>query len=141
MTTVTLEAPDAGRAGGPEAGQLVRVRGQQWVVTGVAHSHQPVDELDEVLTPQTRFPGYFDLLVVDEVHQCAPPAPPKERGYAVDSKQTEAVRRLGEHSQHRLFLSATPHNGYPGSWQALLAMLDPQRFAAVSIRIRRPWIR
>jgi superfamily II DNA or RNA helicase len=84
--------------------------------------------LDEVLTPQTSYPGYFDLLVVDEVHHCAPPEPPKERGYAVDSKQTQAVRRLGEHSQHRLFLSATPHNGYPQSWQALLAMLDPQRF-------------
>jgi superfamily II DNA or RNA helicase len=85
--------------------------------------------LDEVLTPQTRYPGYFDLLIVDEAHHCAPPTPPRERGYAVDSKQTQAIRRLGEHSQHRLFLSATPHNGYPGSWQALLEMLDPQRFA------------
>lgn len=85
--------------------------------------------LDEVLTPQTRYPGYFDLLIVDEAHHCAPPAPVRGRGYAVDSKQTQAVRRVGEHSQHRLFLSATPHNGYPESWQALLAMLDPQRFA------------
>ncbi len=73
--------------------------------------------LDEVLTPQTRYPGYFDLLIVDEVHHCAPPEPPRERGYAVDSMQTQAVRRLGEHSQHRLFLSATPHDGYPGSWR------------------------
>ena len=47
---------------------------------------------------------------------------------AVESKQTQAVRRLAEHSQHRLFLSATPHNGYSWSWQALLEMLDPQRF-------------
>ncbi|MGH3222753.1 MAG: DISARM system SNF2-like helicase DrmD [Streptosporangiaceae bacterium] len=85
--------------------------------------------LDEVLTPQTRYPGYFDLLIVDEAHHCAPPEPPRERGYPVDSKQTQAVRRLGAHTQHRLFLSATPHNGYPGSWQALLEMLDPQRFA------------
>lgn len=84
--------------------------------------------LDEVLTPQARYPGYFDLLVLDEAHHCAPPAPPKDRGYPVDSKQTQAVRRVGDHTQHRLFLSATPHNGYPGSWQALLAMLDPQRF-------------
>jgi superfamily II DNA or RNA helicase len=84
--------------------------------------------LDEVLTPQARYPGYFDLLVLDEAHHCAPPAPPKDRGYPVDSKQTQSVRRLGEYTQHRLFLSATPHNGYPGSWQALLAMLDPQRF-------------
>jgi superfamily II DNA or RNA helicase len=84
--------------------------------------------LDEVLTPQTRYPGYFDLLVVDEAHHCAPPAPSRGKGYAVDSKQTQAVCRLGEYTQHRLFLSATPHNGYPESWEALLAMLDPQRF-------------
>src|SRR5262249_5713762 len=68
--------------------------------------------LDEVLTPQTRHPGFFDLLVVDEAHHCAPPAPARGRGYAVPSKQTQAVQRVGEHSQHRLFLSATPHNGY-----------------------------
>ncbi len=85
--------------------------------------------LDEVLTPDTRHPGFFDLLIVDEAHHCAPPAPQRGKGYAVDSKQTKAVKRLGEHSQHRLFLSATPHNGYSESWQALLEMLDPQRFA------------
>jgi len=85
--------------------------------------------LDEVLTPQTRHPGFFDILVVDEAHHCAPPAPAGGRHFAVDSQQTQAVRRLGEHTQHRLFLSATPHNGYPESWQALLEMLDPRRFA------------
>jgi len=85
--------------------------------------------LDEILTPDKRYPGFFDLLVVDEAHHCAPPAPASTKGYAVDSLQTSAVRRLGEFSQHRLFLSATPHNGYPESWQALLEMLDPQRFA------------
>lgn len=84
--------------------------------------------LDEVLTPDTRHPGFFDLLIVDEAHHCAPPAPRKTSGYAVDSLQTRAVRRLGEYSQHRMFLSATPHNGYRESWQALLEMLDPQRF-------------
>jgi hypothetical protein len=29
---------------------------------------------------------------------------------------------------HRLFLSATPHNGHSNSFSALLKMLDPQRF-------------
>jgi superfamily II DNA or RNA helicase len=85
--------------------------------------------LDEVLTPERRFPGFFDLLVVDEAHHCAPPAPSRGLGLAVDSKQTQAVRRVADFSQHRLFLSATPHNGYSESWQALLAILDPQRFA------------
>jgi hypothetical protein len=36
----------------PEAGQLVRVRGQQWVVSQVNNSHQPQDEL-----AATRLPG------------------------------------------------------------------------------------
>lgn len=85
--------------------------------------------LDEVLVPEARHPGFFDVLVVDEAHHCAPPAPASGKRYALDSLQTQAVRRVGDFSQHRLFLSATPHNGYPESWQALLEMLDPQRFA------------
>jgi superfamily II DNA or RNA helicase len=83
--------------------------------------------LDEVLAragPSRTRP--LDLLIVDEAHHVAPPG----RGrYAVDSQQTRAVRRLADHAEHRLFLSATPHNGYVESWTALLAMLDPQRFA------------
>ena len=68
----------------------------------------------------------LDLLIVDEAHHCAPPG----RGrYAIDSQQTRAVRGIAQHAEHRLFLSATPHNGYMESWTALLAMLDPQRFA------------
>ncbi len=84
---------------------------------------------DEVLVPEARHPGFFDILVVDEAHHCAPPAPGSGRRYALDSLQTRAVRRIGDFAQHRLFLSATPHNGYPESWQALLEILDPQRFA------------
>lgn len=86
--------------------------------------------LDEVLDASTLQAGFFDLVVVDEAHHCAPPAPSKgKKGYAVDSLQTKAVRRLAEHSQHRLLLSATPHNGYPESWEALLELVDPRRFA------------
>ena len=68
-------------------------------------------------------------MVVDEAHHCAPPAPAKgRRGYAVDSQQTKAVRRMSQHTQHRVLLSATPHNGYRESWQALLEIVDPRRF-------------
>ncbi len=49
--------------------------------------------------------------------------------YAVDSQQTKLIRRLAPHFTHRLFLSATPHNGYPESFTALLEILDDQRFA------------
>ncbi|MQA13361.1 MAG: hypothetical protein GEV09_04075 [Pseudonocardiaceae bacterium] len=74
----------------------------------------------------------FDILVVDEAHHVAPAAPHAaqgRRGYAVDSKRTLAVRDLANACEHRLFLSATPHNGYTESFAALLAMIDPQRFA------------
>lgn len=83
--------------------------------------------LDEVLShagPSRTRP--LDLLIVDEAHHVAPPG--KGR-YAVDSQQTRTVRRLADQAEHRLFMSATPHNGYVESWTALLAMLDPQRFA------------
>ncbi len=75
----------------------------------------------------------FDVLVVDEAHHVAPATPSRSTAdrprYAVDSQRTIAVRRLAELCEHRLFLSATPHNGYTESFTALLEMIDPQRFA------------
>lgn len=75
----------------------------------------------------------FDVLVVDEAHHVAPATPSRSSAdkprYAVDSQRTIAVRRLAELCEHRLFLSATPHNGYTESFTALLEMIDPQRFA------------
>ncbi|WP_326637542.1 DISARM system SNF2-like helicase DrmD [Streptosporangium sp. NBC_01755] len=82
--------------------------------------------LRDVLPPVPRYPRAFDLLVVDEVHTCAPATRGK---YAVDSQRTEVIRELAPHCEHRLFLSATPHNGYQNSWTALLELLDDQRFA------------
>jgi hypothetical protein len=38
MTAATIEVPSAGQDSVPEAGQLVQVRGQQWVVSGVSRS-------------------------------------------------------------------------------------------------------
>lgn len=73
-----------------------------------------------------RYPRRFDLLVIDEVHNVAPSG----RGqYAVDSLRTLAIRQIAPHFEHRLFLSATPHNGYAESFSALLELLDNQRFA------------
>lgn len=72
------------------------------------------------------YPRRYDVLVLDEAHNCAPSG----RGrYATDSQRTEAVRLLAPHFEHKLFLSATPHNGYPESFSALLELLDNQRFA------------
>ncbi|HEX9355644.1 MAG TPA: SNF2-related protein, partial [Streptosporangiaceae bacterium] len=87
---------------------------------------RPMRLLREVLPAAPRYPRAFDLLVVDEVHTCAPSGRGK---YAVDSQRTRAVRALAPHCEHRLFLSATPHNGYLESFTALLELLDDQRFA------------
>lgn len=74
----------------------------------------------------------FDILVVDEAHHVAPSSPStiaNGRGYAVDTQRTVAARQLAEKCEHRLFLSATPHNGHPESFTALMEMIDPRRFA------------
>lgn len=72
------------------------------------------------------FPRKFDLLIVDEAHNCAPSGVGR---YATDSMRTQALRLLAPHFEHKLFLTATPHNGYPESFSALLELLDNQRFA------------
>jgi superfamily II DNA or RNA helicase len=69
--------------------------------------------------------GPGSLLILDEAHNAAPASGAK---YAIDSKLTRIVRDLAQRFEHRLFLSATPHNGHPNSFAALLEILDPQRF-------------
>ena len=65
------------------------------------------------------------LFILDEAHHAAPSSGAR---YAISSQLTRAVRDLAERFEHRLFLSATPHNGHSNSFSALLEMLDPQRF-------------
>lgn len=65
------------------------------------------------------------LFILDEAHHAAPASGTK---YAIDSKITRAIRDLAPRFEHRLFLSATPHNGHSNSFSALLELLDPQRF-------------
>jgi len=75
---------------------------------------------------QPAFPRPYDLLIVDEAHNVAPSGRGK---YATDSQRTAAIRTLAPYFEHKLFLSATPHNGYTESFSALLELLDNQRFA------------
>ena len=72
---------------------------------------------------KTPYPG--SMLILDEAHNAAPASSSK---YAIDSKLTKVVRDLAPSFEHRLFLSATPHNGHSNSFSALLEILDPQRF-------------
>lgn len=54
--------------------------------------------------------------------------PPSRGHYAVDSRRTQCLRSIAPHFEHKLFLSATPHNGYTESFSALLELLDDRRF-------------
>lgn len=80
------------------------------------------------------YPRRYDVLIVDEAHNCAPSGRGK---YATDSMRTQALREIVPHFEHKLFLTATPHNGYIESFSALLELLDDQRFARGTIPDRK----
>ncbi|HEX4996920.1 MAG TPA: DISARM system SNF2-like helicase DrmD [Terriglobia bacterium] len=65
------------------------------------------------------------LLIVDEAHHAAPSSGGR---YGIETKFTRAMREICGRFEHRLFLSATPHNGHSNSFSTLLELLDPYRF-------------
>ena len=65
------------------------------------------------------------MLILDEAHHVAPS---HGEAYGLDTQLTRAMRDLASRFEHRLFLTATPHNGHSNSFSALLEMLDPRRF-------------
>jgi superfamily II DNA or RNA helicase len=84
----------------------------------------------------------WDLVVVDECHNAMPSA------FGDDSDLCRAIREVLPLCEHRLFLSATPHNGRTRSFTGLLEMLDPVRFTrtneltpAAKERVRQVMVR
>jgi superfamily II DNA or RNA helicase len=92
-----------------------------WVKSGDA-----LRSLRDILPMRPGYPRKFDILIVDEAHNVAPAA---STNYAIESQRTQFIRRVAPHFQHRLFLTATPHNGYKESFTSLLELLDDQRFS------------
>lgn len=87
-----------------------------------------------VLADETYMSGLRDILqsykarsmlILDEAHHAAPAG---GLAWATESQLTRAVREIAAPFEHRLFLSATPHNGHSNSFSTLLDILDPQRF-------------
>ncbi len=87
-----------------------------------------------VLSDETYMGGLRDLLspfrpgsmlILDEAHHAAPSS---GIVWALESQLTRSVREIAGLFEHRLFLSATPHNGHSNSFATLLEILDPQRF-------------
>ena len=73
------------------------------------------------------------LFIFDEAHHAAPASGSR---YAIDSKITKAIRDLAFRFEHKLFLSATPHNGHSNSFSALLELLDHNRFTR-GVKVRK----
>ena len=65
----------------------------------------------------------WDLLIVDECHNLMP------AHIGTASELCRTLRMVAPRFEHRLFLSATPHNGHTRSFTGLLEMLDPVRFS------------
>ena len=148
-----MEGTDAGqvRPGLPHRGQRIdarlrRKRGihvNPWthfprLITSIdfLKRERPLRLFKETLPAEGEplYPRRYDILVVDEAHNCAPSGRGK---YATDSMRTQALRTLVPHFEHKMFLTATPHNGYPESFSALLELLDDQRFARGTIPDRK----
>lgn len=89
---------------------------------------RPMRLFKEILPAEDepKYPRKFDILIIDEAHNIAPVGRGK---YATDSLRTLAIRTIAPNFEHKLFLTATPHNGYKESFTALLELLDNQRFA------------
>ena len=92
-----------------------------WMKTG-----EGLRLMKDALPPRVTYPRKFDILIVDEAHNVAPAS---ASHHVMPSLRTRLIRRIAPHFQHRLFLTATPHNGYQESFTALLELLDDQRFA------------
>jgi hypothetical protein len=68
----------------------------------------------------------WDLLIVDEAHNLMP-SPMGE-----DSDLADLLAKIAPYFEHKVFLSATPHNGHTRSFSGLLERLDPVRFTQTS---------
>lgn len=68
----------------------------------------------------------WDLLIVDEAHNLMPTP------FGEESDLTKMLREIGPYFEHKLFLTATPHNGHTRSFTGLLELLDPIRFVQKS---------
>ena len=99
------------------------------IVASYHYLRQP-DVLEQFLsacrTPEGSPHLPWDLLIVDECHNLMPSP------FGEDSELCRMLRLVAPRFEHRLFLSATPHNGHTRSFTGLLEMLDPVRFTRTS---------
>lgn len=74
----------------------------------------------------------WDVLIVDEAHNHAPTP------FGEESQLTKMLRTIAPWCEHRLFLTATPHNGFTRTFTGMLEILDPVRFTQKSDELSEP---
>ncbi len=99
------------------------------IISSYYYLRQP-DVLEQFMTTTRQTAGTvqlpWDLLIVDEAHNLMP-AP-----FGDDSDLAKMLRQISPYFEHKLFLTATPHNGHTRSFSGLLEQLDPVRFTQTS---------
>lgn len=90
------------------------------------HPRRLFDELTERRVNENPNRRPWDLLILDEAHNAAPSG---RKQYVRDSERTQLLRSISERFEHKMFLTATPHNGYRESFTGLLEILDNLRFS------------
>lgn len=101
-------------------------RSSQHIITSYHYLKQP-DVLEDFLAacrvPEGSPHLPWDLLVVDEVHNLAPAA------FGEESGLSRMLRTVAPYFEHKVFATATPHNGRTRSFSGILEILDPARFS------------
>jgi SNF2 family DNA or RNA helicase len=103
-------------------------KAKQRVITSMDYLRQP-DIMDKFISSaESLFNSDtptmpWDLLIVDEAHNMSP------AGFGQESQRFLMLQQVSRYFENRLFLTATPHNGYTMSFTTLLSLLDPVRFS------------
>lgn len=103
-------------------------KAKQRIITSMDYLRQP-DIMDKfIASAESLFNSDtpimpWDLLIVDEAHNMSP------AGFGQESQRFLMLQQISRYFEHRLFLTATPHNGYTMSFTTLLSLLDPVRFS------------
>lgn len=99
------------------------------IITSYHYLRQP-DVLEQFRAacsqPETSAQLPWDLLIVDEAHNLMP------SNFGDDSDLSQMLRSISPWFEHKLFLTATPHNGHTRCFSGLLEQLDPVRFTQTS---------
>ena len=143
MDFLVLDTAELGQIRRRMGAKVNPLHAHPYLIASIQWLRRPDREpmIDAVLpTDDHLYPRTFDMLIVDE----APPRRPLRwrrlcRGHPADPTHPAPL----PHFEHKLFLTATPHNGKPGAFQGLMALLDSRVFARgvtpTPASSTRPW--